>query len=203
MGRKVKPVRPVRPVRSGARTIESKSALNGVNGLNRHNRLNRLNGFGQVMIEFAVSLTGLVMFIYVFLKTWGWLSGMIVHRQSYFQATRLAAGKVATAGKEVGYTREPLTLVGVAGSSGGDGLGIPSIPVPLPPCLAAKPFYDDAKVHLDQAAAYREQAKPWLDDMQTLSAEARTIQTRLDAIDARLAQVNQDIADLEAACRNN
>ena len=155
---------------------------------------------GQVMIEFAISLTGLVMFIYVFLKMWGWLSGMIVHRQSYFQATRVDAGKVATAGKEVGYAREPLKLVGIAGSVGGDGIGFPSIPVPVPPCAAAKPFYDQAKAHFDQAAAYRAQAKPYLDDMQTLSTEAQAIQTRLDQIDARLAVINPRIAELDAAC---
>ena len=155
------------------------------------------------MIEFAISLTGLVMFIYVFIKTWGWLSGMIVHRQSYFQTSRVQAGKTATAGAEVGYTRDPLKLVGVARSSGGDGLGIPGIRIPVPPCAAAKPFYDEAKTHFDQAVIYRDQAKPYMDDALALAQEGERIDARLADLNNRLTQVEQDIADLEAACASS
>ena len=146
------------------------------------------------MIEFAISLTGLVMFIYVFLKTWGWLGGMIVQRQSHFQATRVQAGKVGSPGVDVGFARPPLQLVGNAGSVGSVLFGLPAIPRLAPPCVAAVPFFDQAQTHFDQAALYQQQVLPVLEQMRALSEEATTIQARLDEIDAILATLDPLIA---------
>jgi len=58
---------------------------------------------GQVLLEFALACFGLVMFIYVLLQSWVWLTGTIVRRQASFQHSRLDAGKRKTAGKKVPY----------------------------------------------------------------------------------------------------
>ena len=101
------------------------------------------------MLEFSLSFVGLIMFIYVFTRVWSWTSGMIVQRQQAFQHSRIAAGQPGSAGAPVGYARPPIRLVGQPSSPGGDPHGLPSIGEP--PCTAAQPFYDQARVLLEEA----------------------------------------------------
>lgn len=70
---------------------------------------------GQVLVEFALALIGIVVSLFVVLKVWMWLTGMIVERQAAFQGSREQAGKVVNtspAGRQVPFQREPLRLMG-------------------------------------------------------------------------------------------
>ena len=142
---------------------------------------------GQVALEFVLSLAGLVMFIYVVLQTWMWLTGTVVHRQESFQATRLAAGQVATAGMRVPYARAPITLLGSPqATSGVPGLGGGPPPLPPPPCAAAVPFFDQATELYRLGRERQEEAFRRLTPM---GEEWRANEARLGAIAQRIARV--------------
>jgi hypothetical protein len=134
-----------------------------------------LRARGQALLEFAISLIGIVMFFYVLLKVWVWLDTMIIGRQTSFQQTRLAAGQQATAGTPVPYQRPPIRLVGTPGSTG----GLPGDGVDLilgdPPCTAAEPFYAKAK---------------------QLFAESHSLQDLAHAKTLKAQQLSQKLAEL-------
>ena len=101
---------------------------------------------GQVLLEFAISLVGLIMLTYVVLNVWTWMTIPIVQRQDAFQRSRLAAGS-SNPGKPVQYRPPLLSLVGPPGSRGGQNLPPDIFDVP---CTAAQPLYDQAKALLDE-----------------------------------------------------
>ena len=119
---------------------------------------------GQALLEFAISLIGIVMFMYVLLKVWVWLNTMIVGRQASFQQTRLAAGQQASAGTPVPYQRPPIRLVGTPGSTG----GLPGDGIDLllgdAPCTAAESFYLSAQELFAEAKALQDLANAKMEE---------------------------------------
>ncbi len=69
------------------------------------------NRHGQVMIETALSLTAVVVFLWVLLRVWMWMNGMIVGRQVHFQRSRVEAGST-NPGRPVPFNRPKLRLFG-------------------------------------------------------------------------------------------
>lgn len=102
---------------------------------------------GQVMLEFAISLIGLVMLTYVVLNVWVWMARMIPERQAAFQRTRLAAGS-SEPGKRVRYKPPLLALIGPPGSRG-EPAELP--PILEAPCSAAEPLFQEARDLFNEA----------------------------------------------------
>ena len=144
----------------------------------------RGSGFGvrgQSILEFAISFTGLIMFIYVLLNVWVWLNSIMVERQRTFQRSRIAAGQPGSAGTPVAYARPPIRLVGLPSSPGGD---VPPNPLDLtigdPPCAAAQPFYQEAI---------------------RLANEAKAIaDTQIPPVSAQLQQQANDLKNMAEYC---
>ncbi len=63
------------------------------------------------MLEFALSLTAIVVFLWVLLKVWMWMNVMIVGRQVHFQGSRVEAGS-GNPGRPVQFNRPKLRLFG-------------------------------------------------------------------------------------------
>ncbi len=99
---------------------------------------------GQVMLEFAVSLVGLVSLIVISLNVWHWLGRTIVERQASFENTRKEAGNTKP-GQSVPYHRPPIQLFKSPASIGGDG-GLSEVPVPSgSDCPAGAPYFKKVK----------------------------------------------------------
>lgn len=112
---------------------------------------------GQIMLEFAVSLVGLVSLIVISLNVWHWMGRMLVERQDSFQGTRKVAGS-SHPGQRVDYHRPPITLLKTPGSIDGDGaLGEVAVPADSD-CPAGKPFFDQAHALDDEATALKAQS---------------------------------------------
>ncbi len=138
---------------------------------------------GQVILEFVISLGGLVVLTYICLSVWIWLNRMLAERQDVFQRTRLDAGKVATAGMPVDYTRPLLRLIGPPGSdAGGPGSDGPGgLPILEAPCDAAIPYIEAAK--LRQGEFLFINAK-----LEFLSARVEVIGNRIKTVASQLPQ---------------
>ena len=153
----------------------------------------------------AISVIGIVVFIYVSLEVWKWFNTTLVERQRSFQGSRLAAGQVDTAGTRVPYTPRTLSLIGPP-SPGPDGSppALPPIPVvpPIPPvpCEAAAPYFEEAKIHFDRAQALLDQYQAEFEEVEALSEELDAINDRLDEIDARLQELQRIYGNMETYC---
>ena len=165
---------------------------------------------GQVMLEMAISLVGLVMLSYVTLKVWSWLTTMIPQRQASFQATRLAAGKVATAGMPVPYQPPKLQLVGAAGETPGSTGGPGSIP-PAPECSNRNRYYREAAALSGEGDGLmaeaneqwalveqlRQEAEALEQERQQLQADEAAMRNDLAALDQQIPDLEAQIADLD------
>ena len=162
---------------------------------------------GQSFLEFAISLVGVVMFIYVLLNGWVWLTGTIIGRQAAFQATRLEAGQVASAGNPVPYQRPPIRLIGVPSSAGGR-----SGPVGLdliPKCEAGEPFIAEAERLLQDINTLKAQAEQTSAEVGDLAAqlkvradEAQTVcprARRSSSARRRCDQLQREMQSLQSA----
>lgn len=117
---------------------------------------------GQVFLEYAISLAGVVSLIFVLLKVWNWVNTTMILRQESFQNTRIEAGTRGDApGLPVPYQAgrdTPLVLVGLPGFTDGN---VPTGPGTVPPssewCDAGRPFFEEAQRLRDEAAALGEQ----------------------------------------------
>ena len=125
---------------------------------------------GQVMLEVAISMVSIVAFFYILLNVWQWLNVTLAGRQAAFQQSRLDAGKPNSAGKPVPYVTPRISLIGPPGS--GTGLDLWEDGIPQAPCEAAKPFFEQAQLRLE---------------------EARTLQTEVDALKAQLEEKQEDV----------
>lgn len=144
---------------------------------------------GQVLLEFAISMFGVVAFMFVILKTWGWMSATILQRQEVFQQSRLAAGQDSSY-QPVGYQRPALSLIGPMSSAGGPpGKWEPPIDVPTAsPCADADQVFAASVELMEDATALFEQAK----------AQLEPLTTQLKAAEERIAQLQQEIPPAQA-----
>ncbi len=159
------------------------------------------------MVEMAVSLVGVVMFVFVMLKSWHWVTTTIVERQAVFQDTRWDAGQWATAGTPVDYERPPLELIppgpGTSTFTTVPGGGIP--PVVLP-CDEAAPHYAEAE-RLDQEAEGKsaeaerlfQQAKTLNDQREALGRWLEELIDSERGLRAQSRQLGQQIRNLDRA----
>ncbi len=123
------------------------------------------NRDGQVFLEFAISLVGVVAFIGVVLSVWVWLTKTIALRQHAFQESRIDAADRDTPGTWVPYRPfqdSPLAIVGTpkttfdGGPVGGGG--------PANRCSAtANVHFDNAERLTQEANALLAQAGAFLD----------------------------------------
>lgn len=155
------------------------------------------------MLEFAISMAGLVAFVYVLLNVWVWLNQTLLERQTSFQHSRIEAGTPDTGGMPVPYERPPLELVGPADSleGGGGGGNFPSHDDPSR-CEAGAPFFEEAE-HLRAEADARMQAAGEIGEghcqadftnCTTEQIEAlEDAKAELDHWDAVIAALNQEI----------
>ena len=111
--------------------------------------------FGQVLIELALAVIGIVTLAYVTGAVFSWLNGTLVGRSAAYQATRVAAAMQpdqpgATPGKVDFYERPMLSLIGTPESTGKGTPGPANTLVP--PCTAADVWYDRGTIFYQQAA---------------------------------------------------
>lgn len=168
------------------------------------------------MLEMAVSLVGVVMFTYVVLKTWVWLTTMIPQRQASFQQTRVLAGKQTgpedrpkTAGMPVPYQPPQLALVGGAGATTGTPGRVPA-PDPVdPPCVPGNPNTRAAQAldaraeakmgqyndEIAQVDAMNQQLIAWGHEMQSLQDEETQLRSQIDDLNVQIDDLEAQIND--------
>jgi len=156
---------------------------------------------GQSFIEFALSVIGLLVLVFITLQVWVWLSGMLGQRQQAFQDSRKRAGTRAEAGFRGDYERPLLQLVGEGGSVGGGGgsdiFDLPPLPpvpdIPAALCDAAVPLLEQAGQHCDNARAILDSVRPEMEEALALADEYQRNQDRLD-------EINEILAGTSACC---
>ena len=145
---------------------------------------------GQVFLEYAISLVGIVMLFYVISNVWVWMNKTMIQRHEAYQSTRWVAGQPPRAGVSVAdhvYARLPIHLIGPA----------PTSPGSLPPY-----YNSDAWCQTD------DQPLEWLEEAR-ISAMSQNGQynkamselTELQELSARINALKQERYDLQR--RNN
>jgi len=148
---------------------------------------------GQVLIELALAVIGIVTLAYVTGAVFSWLNGTLVGRSAAYQATRVAAAMQpdqpgAAPGKTDFYERPMLSLIGTPESTGKGTPGPANTLVP--PCTAAKTFYTRAEMFFTWAGFY---AKPESD----ANDQGNKAVARLQALKQNEATYQQA---MQAAC---
>ena len=154
------------------------------------------------MLEFAISLIGIVMFISVVLNVWKWLNTTIVERQAAFQRTRVLAGtatirgRADTAGTPVPYRRPPIQLLGAAGSTGGIPGGQTPVPINPPSCGPNNQAIRQAEALEAQADSLIDTYNQQMAQVQALNQQLQTLGRQLDALKTEEQQLRSEIDDL-------
>jgi len=144
------------------------------------------------MLEFAVSLVGLVSLIVISLNVWHWMGRMLVERQGSFQSTRKEAGSTHP-GERVPYHRPPIVLFKSPASLDGDGAPNENPLIPDHLCPAGEALLDQAKTLLQQADVLQKSA----------TQEAATAERKGRAAETLTKELNNTCGPNDKNCVNS
>lgn len=159
---------------------------------------------GQVLVEMAVSMVGVVMFTYVVLKVWTWMSASIIGRQAEFQSTRIDAGQMDIEngdipGQPVNFVPPMLQIVGAPGATSPGTGGTPYPPLIGPPCVPGNPDVRAAQLLMDEGDAHMANYNTLMGQVDVLN-QLVDLWLQMQALQVQIDQlVNIDIPAIQAA----